>query len=53
MDKRHAAAIGAVVPPVVEDEWPLYLGNFWKTFNGFMNGYPGTCLEAEPVWIVG
>ncbi|EIM92719.1 cytochrome P450 monooxygenase pc-2 [Stereum hirsutum FP-91666 SS1] len=41
MDKRHAAAIGAVVPPVVEDKWPLYLGNFWKTFNGFMNGYPG------------
>lgn len=41
-DRRAAASMGAVVPPLVSDKYPFYLGSLAMQLNSFLYGYPGT-----------
>lgn len=41
-DRRRAASLGAVMPPLIPDKYPFYLGSLAMQLNSFLYGYPGT-----------
>ena len=47
-DARDAAALGAVMPPVVYDPWPGSLSLFRMAVDDFKNGYAGVyCYDFQ------
>ncbi|KAG5719961.1 Cytochrome P450 52A3 [Termitomyces sp. T112] len=41
INRRNAAALGAVLPPHVKDKYPLGLGTLIESINNLKTGYPG------------
>ncbi|KAF5387696.1 hypothetical protein D9615_000007 [Tricholomella constricta] len=41
IDHRRAAALGAVLPPRVEDKWPAGVGLLLQSIDNLKTGYPG------------
>ncbi|KAG6841332.1 hypothetical protein C0991_012157 [Blastosporella zonata] len=41
INRRHAAALGAVLPPRVKDKYPAGLGLLLGSINNLKTGYPG------------
>lgn len=40
-DRRKAASIGAVIPPLLPDKWPFHLRTLLVMLESIRNGYPG------------
>ena len=41
INRKNAAALGAVLPPYVKDKYPFGLGILTETVNNLKTGYPG------------